>query len=552
MSILETSMLGAYQAPVDAALDEMASQNIVQRIWQRDHTVWKPDPTEIGNRLGWLDIVDQIRINIKDLIHEAREAHDAGYTDALLLGMGGSSLAPDLFSQIFDSGKAQRLHVLDSTDPGAVLAFDKKLNLAKTLFIVSSKSGTTVEMLSFFKHFCNRTARQVGQDKAGEHFVAITDKGSHLASLSEQSGFRATFLNNPHIGGRYSALSFFGLYPAALAGMDLGRLLNSASEMMKRCGPATPIHENPAAVLGAVMGTLARMGRDKLTLIMSSEIAPFSDWVEQLVAESLGKDGTGILPVVREPLGLADAYGEDRLFVEVRLADKKRQPSDPGPLAALANAGHPLLTFTVEDRYDLGGQFFLWGMATPIAGHLLGVNPFDQPNVESAKKRATAMVKAYQETGQLPAEPPARLSAETLLDFLEQARQGDYVALQAFVTPDEPTTRALRDLRTVIRGRTGLATTVGYGPRYLHSTGQLHKGDAGNGLFVMFTHDPEPDLPIPDEAGSDESSMSFGVLELAQALGDKQALEDAGRRVIRFHAGQDVVGALKRLLDGLT
>lgn len=551
MSLLDSSSFGPYRDVIAEALDVVAREDIVRRIWARDHTVWKPEPTEITNRLDWLIIMDQVEVNVHELRHEAREARNAGYTDVLLLGMGGSSLAPELYARVFGpKSRGLKLTVLDSTDPGAVLATEKRLNLAKTLFVVASKSGTTVEIHSFFKHFYNRTREKVGEKGVGEHFAAITDKGSKLAQIAEQLGFRATFLNNPNIGGRYSALSFFGMYPAALVGVDIEKLLDRASQMAERCKPDVPIDENPGAVLGAAMGMAARQGRDKLTLLTDLPIAAFGDWVEQLIAESTGKEGTGILPVVGEEFDSSAYYGEDRFFVSLSVEGEKRRTGSTD-FQVLEEAGHPVMSLQLRDIYDIGGQFFLWEFATAVAGYILGINPFDQPNVESAKKRATAMVNAYHESGQLPEWDSAPVTPMALAGFLEQGQVGNYVAIQAFVQPTEETRAALMTLRDAIRRRCGLATTMNYGPRYLHSTGQLHKGDAGNGLFVILTHDPAQDMPIPDGPGEPTSSITFGVLELAQALGDKQALEDAGRRVIHFHLGSDVVGGLRRLTEGL-
>jgi transaldolase/glucose-6-phosphate isomerase len=446
------------------------------------------------------------------------------------------------------------LAVLDSTDPGAVLTYAEQLDLFKTLFIVATKSGGTVETLSFFKFFYNRVAEAVGADDAGAHFVAITDAGSRLDHLARQHGFRTTFLNDPNIGGRYSALSFFGLVPAALIGVDLEELLNQALTMACNCGSCncSVVGDDYGSRLGAIMGELTKTGRDKLTLIISPAFGSFGDWVEQLIAESTGKEGKGILPVVGEPLGGPDVYGNDRLLVYLRLAG---DDTHDDAIQALGDAGHPVVRLHLDDLYDLGGQFFLWEIATVVAGSRLGINPFDQPNVEAAKVLARRTVAEYQEKGALPDGEFAPLTSEALEQFLTLAQTGErtansprsYIALQAFVQPTPETDAALLALRTRLRDRTKLATTVGYGPRFLHSTGQLHKGDAGNGLFIQFTADDLQDVPIPYEAGSSDSAMSFGVLKTAQALGDWQALLAAGRRVIRFHLGDDVVGGLRRL-----
>ena len=541
--------LGTYQSAVDTALAQMAEQKIMARIWAHDHTVWKPDPTEITNRLGWLHIAEAMLGNVPQLEELAEAVRADGYTHVLLLGMGGSSLAPEVFRITFGVREGYLdLAVLDSTDPGAVLAHAERLDLPRTLFIVATKSGGTVETLSFFKFFYNRMAEAVGVDHAGEHFVAITDPGTKLVDLAARYNFRATFLNDPNIGGRYSALSFFGLVPAVLIGTDVQLLLERALETHAGCASCLAEKENQGAWLGSIMGVLANEGRDKLTLVTSPSIASFGNWVEQLIAESTGKEGRGILPVVGEPLGAPEVYGDDRLFVGLELAGDEL---DDSALAALEDAGHPVVRLYLRDRYDLGGQMFLWEVATAVAGYHLGINPFDQPNVESAKVLARKMVAAYTEKGALLRGESAPLTAEAVREFLAQAKPGDYVTLQAYVTPGTETDVALQVLRIRLRDRLKLATTSGYGPRFLHSTGQLHKGDAGNGLFIQFTADDPRDADIPDEAGSSESSITFGVLKEAQAQGDQRALLDAGRRVIRFHLKDDVVGGVKRLADSL-
>ena len=550
-----TASLGPYQAVVDAALTEIVEERILARIWAHDHTVWKPEPTEITNRLGWLHTAEVMLENLPRLHGLVDGVRAEGYTHALLLGMGGSSLAPEVFCRTFGVRDGYLdLAVLDSTDPGAVQAYVEQLDLSKTLFIVATKSGGTVETLSFFKFFYNRVAETVGADEAGAHFIAITDAGSKLDHLARQHGFRTTFRNDPNIGGRYAALSFFGLVPAALIGVDSEELLSRALTMACNCESCNcpVVGDNYGGRLGVIMGELAKAGHDKVTLITSPGFGSFGDWVEQLIAESIGKEGKGILPVVGEPVGAPNVYGDDRLFAYLRLAE---DGTHDAKIQVLEDAGHPVVRLHLDDLYDLGGQFFLWEMATVVAGSRLGINPFDQPNVEAAKVLARRTVAEYQEKGALPTGEFAPLTVEALEQFLAQAQTGEktadlprsYIALQAFVQPTPETDAALLALRARLRDRTKLATTVGYGPRFLHSTGQLHKGDAGNGLFIQFTADDLQDIPIPDEAGSSDSAMSFGVLKAAQALGDWQALLAAGRRVIRFHLGDDVVGGLRRL-----
>lgn len=551
--------LGTNQAVVEQALERMAGENILARIWQQDHTVWKPDPKEIRNRLGWLYVAEEMQSHLAQLEALVYAVQQSGYRRAVLLGMGGSSLAPELFARTFGYQPGYlELEVLDSTDPGAVLAQDAKDDYTHTLFIVSTKSGGTEETLSFFKYFYQQTMRSLGSAKTGEHFIAITDPGSKLVEIANNREFRSLFLNDPNIGGRYSALSYFGLVPAALAGVDLRRLLHSAMEMASACRPGRPLEENPAAWLGAILGSLARQGRDKVTLLLSPHLASFGDWVEQLIAESTGKEGKGILPVTGEAIAPPQMYGSDRVFVSLTLAGESSNQTE---LDQLEVAGHPVVRMEIADVYDLGGQFFLWELATAIAGYFLEINPFDQPNVESAKQLARQMVAAYKSSGALPEEPatlqsdgitvfatePASDLNNVLNAFLSEAKGGDYLAIQAFLKPEEDTSRALQGLRHALQERTRLATTLGYGPRFLHSTGQLHKGDSGNGLFIQLTNSGDEDVPIPDEIASPSASMSFGVLKMAQALGDRQALQNAGRRVIRLHLAGDIPNQIERL-----
>ena len=559
--------LGVYQDAVDAALADIRDQRVMARIWDHDHTVWKPEPTEITNRLGWLHIAEAMEDEVQRLQEFADAARADGYTHALLLGMGGSSLAPEVFCKTFGVQKGYLdLAVLDSTDPAAVSAHAERLDPQRTLFIVSTKSGTTVETLSFFKFFYNWVRDAIGEQQAGDHFIAITDPGASLIDIAERYHFRDIFLNDPNIGGRYAALSFVGLVPAALIGMDIALLLNRAIVMVDNCKTLTHTKgdDTIAAQLGAVLGALATAGRDKVTLVASAQVASFGDWLEQLIAESTGKEGQGILPVVGEAEGSPDSYDDDRLFVHLCL---EGDTTDDAAVTGLESAGHPIIRINLHDRYDLGAQCFLWEMAVAVACHRLGVNPFNQPNVEAAKTRARQAVDEYKKRGTLPVETPTltggdiavygSVQAESpnteaaLADFLSQGEPGAYVAIQAYMQPIAEIEAALQGLRTKVRDRFLLATTVGYGPRFLHSTGQLHKGDGGRGLFIQFTVDDPTDIPIPDEGGSPESSLTFGVLKTAQAHGDRQALLDAGRRVIRFHLGKDAMKGLKALIEAV-
>lgn len=554
--------LGKYATQVDAALEKLASDKVLPRIWEIDHTVWKDKPDEISNRLGWLRITDMIRDNLKGLLAFVDEVRSAGFDKALLLGMGGSSLAPEVFRFTFGLKKGYPdLAVLDSTDPGAVLDRQLWADQGKTLFIVATKSGGTVETLSFMKHFYTRALDALGQEEAGSRFVAITDPGSKLESMAKDLGFRRTFLNDPNIGGRFSALSFFGMVPAALSGVDLEHLLQAAEAMMDACGGQgeTSLEHNSGAILGAILGVLANQGRDKVTLLASPALRFFGAWAEQLIAESTGKEGKGILPVDLEEAAGPEQYGQDRLFVQLSLN------GEGGPQAAvdkLEAAGHPVVRIRLDDIHQLGAEMFRWEMATAVASRFLGINPFDQPNVESAKVSARKAVAAYQEQGALPVLEPAleqdgiKVYADfkpsdlkdALAQFLARGKKdSSYVCLQAYLHPTDKAWNALQQLRHRIRERTGFATSNGFGPRFLHSTGQLHKGDGGNGLFLQFTAAADKDIPVPDQAGSQQSSISFEVLRNAQALGDRNALLDAERQLLGFDLGSDAVSALKKL-----
>ena len=538
--------LGPFQNRIQKEINALQSMNAISRIWNIDHTVWKPEPTEIANRLGWLTIADEMETRVEEINDLVQEAICAGYTQAVLLGMGGSSLAPEVFQRTFGTKEGfLDLWVLDSTDPGTVLTYADKLDAAKTLFIVSTKSGGTVETLSFFKFFYN-WMQEKGIGDVSNHFIAITDPGSKLETMAKDLNFRKTFINNPNIGGRFSALSFFGLVPAALLGADLYELLKRTKDMMSVCQKTELAPEkNMGGFIGAVMSALAAEGRNKLTFVMSDAVISFGDWVEQLIAESTGKEGKGILPVVGEPEAEPSIYGEDRIFINITM---KGDSSKKAWLDSLAAAGHPVLTLEMNDLYDLGKQMFVWEMATAVSGIEMQINPFDQPNVESAKVSARAMVTAFEETGSLPEDTPEEPSSTVLDDFLNDTKTGNYIAIQAYVQPTPETNVALKQLQAKLQKQYQVAVTTGYGPRFLHSTGQLHKGDSGQGRFIQITADSARDADIPNEAGKPESGMSFQVLKMSQALGDKEALKQAGRKVIRFHVTGDIPKGITTLI----
>ena len=546
------------EAAVNERLAALAAADFSERLWAADPTLWKADDDAhqriVADALGWLSVFEGVRDEVHGLTGFVSELRAEGYRSAVLLGMGGSSLAPEVMHAILGTRLGcLDLHVLDSTDPAAVAAVEAAVDLESTLFVVASKSGGTTETACYHAYFYERLREHCG-DHAGQHFVAITDEGTSLEEQALEQGFRAIFLNPADIGGRYSALSFFGMVPAALIGVDLERLLDGVRAMAVACGPDVPVEHNPALRLGAAMGELALRGRDKLTLVFEPPLAPLGVWVEQLVAESTGKEGTGILPVDLEELGPSDAYGDDRVFAAVRLAGA----ADAGiaeALEALRDAGHPVLEHDVVDVLDLGGEFLRWEIAVAAAGHVLGIDAFDQPNVQESKDITKGLLGEYAETGELPAEPAAHDGRRVvypvgdedlpaaLREFFAQAAAGDYVALQAYVAPGQAVWDQLQAVRLLLRDGLRVATTLGYGPRYLHSTGQLHKGGPNKGLFLqLLGHDPG-DVEIPGQP------YSFGVLKRAQARGDLTALRAHGCRAMRVCLGDDVPAGLARLAE---
>ncbi|MFN2615561.1 MAG: bifunctional transaldolase/phosoglucose isomerase [Thermoleophilaceae bacterium] len=506
------------------------SENVAQRVWRRDESLWGgPDVPEIGNRLGWLTISEKMLEHAGELNAFVDEVKGDGFTDAVLLGMGGSSLGPEVIRRSYgDIPEALRLHVLDSTDPGAVRSLERSLELDKTLFIVSSKSGGTVETLSHMKHFYELAGSN------GSQFVAITDPGSPLVAEAESRGFRRVFENDPDIGGRYSVLSNFGLVPAALMGVSVEAVLHRCQVAEQNCAQFGSGATNSGLWLGVVLGELALQGRDKATYVVDEPISSFGLWVEQLVAESTGKEGKGILPVADEPLGAPEAYGDDRVFLHLRNADDPDAESD-AKLEALAKAGHPTLTLAVHGASDLGRIFFFAEFATAVAGWVLEINPFDQPNVQEAKDN-TAKVLAMSSAPDLP-----DADDDALRGLLGQAQPPRYVALMGYVEPSSDFDAAIAELRTAIRDATRATTTFGYGPRFLHSTGQLHKGGPPNGLFLQLLHDGDQDVDVPGE------DYSFGRLKNAQADGDLLTLRDHGLSAERIRLQGDPAAAVREL-----
>ena len=540
--------LGQYDSAVSLMASRLDAKNVTARLNARDHTLWSNDPTEISDRLAWLTLPADIRAEIDDLLRFADTVHAQGFRQLVLLGMGGSSLGPEVIRQVIgsstDSLRAE-MFTLDSTVPAWVAAATAAVDPAHTLFAVSSKSGTTTEPLAFYAHFRHLVESKVGPEKAGSNFTAVTDPGTPLEALAQNAGFRRAFINDPDIGGRYSVLSYFGLVPAALMGVDLPLLLGPAERMQRACTSAGPVADNPGAWLGTVIGALATQGRDKLTLVASPRIAGFGLWVEQLLAESTGKSGTGIIPIAAEPLENPAHYGDDRFFVQLRLADDDSEEALAADrmLEQFKVAGHPVARLEMSDAYDLGAEFYRWEYATAIAGHILGIHPFDQPDVQGAKDRTVSVLDRYQGEGQLP-----KLSADdpaTLITLLDQSGPGDYLAVMAYLHDSPGIANAVRELRRRVMKQHRIATTAGYGPRFLHSTGQLHKGGPNSGIYLQLTQQHSENVPIPDWP------FSFGVLADAQASGDLQALRELGRRTVSVRLEGDPADAINRLTQTL-
>ena len=545
--------LGAYQNAIEMRLDKMQEEQFPSRFWKKDPELWKKDPLtkEISNSMGWLNVVEKMLQALPLLEQFKADIKEAGFSHVILMGMGGSSLAPLVFQRSYSKDiNNLPLTILDTTDPITIKAIEKKAPLENTLFIVAGKSGTTSETTAFYDYFYDKM-KLLKVDRAGENFVAITDPGTRLLKLAEEQNFRHIFLNFADIGGRYSALSYFGIVPAVLLEINVRKLLERSLKMVCNCAPYIPIHHNPGFLMGGVIGELAKQGRNKLTFLMSPSLSPLTIWLEQLIAESTGKEGVGILPVDGNPLGEPNMYGEDRVFVYVSFSNETEELIED-KLKELANAGHPVITVYLEDLLDLGQEFFRWEVATATAGAILGINPFDQPNVQESKDITNSLLKQLQEQGHLPVEAPVFTEGplryyssenvekgELLLEeFFGKARPGDYIAIQAYLTESPEIEKALQDISLYLNERLRLPVTIGYGPRYLHSTGQYHKGGPATGLFLQLTTEDCDDVPIPGH------SYTFGVFKKAQALGDLKALRNHKRKVISINLGRNTVKGL--------
>lgn len=561
--------LGGLQPQVEGRLRQINDKQKVSRIWEKDPSVWKQGDAKtqkgIKNRLGWLGVVHMMRDHVDELTNFARQVRDDGYTSVVLLGMGGSSLAPEVMCRVLGTADGYpRFFMLDSTDPGTVSAIERRIDPGKTLFLVSTKSGGTTETISFYRYFREKAEAAIGS-KAGANFVAITDPGSSLEKLAEKEGFRRTFLNPEDIGGRYSALSYFGLVPAALMGIDVAALLDNAARMVKACEPGANAQHNPGVWLGAILGEAFKEGRDKVTITTSPDLDSFGLWAEQLIAESTGKEGKGLVPIVGEPLGRPSAYGQDRLFVYLRL-DGSVDSQQEHDLHKLELAGHPVIRLKMRDKLELGAEFFRWEMAIAVAGAIMCLDPFGEPNVQESKDNTQHLLDKYEKKDRLPEVDPilesdglalygdsealSRAGFEGTLDsalrsFLRTVRPGDYVGMMAYIPSTGEQEELLLDARITIRNTLRVATTFGYGPRFLHSTGQLHKGGPNKGMFIQITADPRRDLSIPD------APYTFGTLLRAQALGDLESLQKHGRRAIRLHIRGDLSEGVEHIRQAL-
>ncbi len=551
---------GRLAGAVAWSLEDWKKNNKVARLWQKDASLWSG--TDESNWLGWLTITEEQIAHIDVLKQVAEDVKTARFKDALLLGMGGSSLCPEVLRMTFGKMKGfPELHVLDSTDPAQIKAIEAKVDLQRTLCIVSSKSGSTLEPNIYKQYFFERVKAKVGEKEAGNHFSAITDPGSKMQQVAEADKFRRIFLGVPSIGGRYSAISNFGMVPAAVMGLDVEKFLKNTEEMVTACGASSAADFNPGVILGTILGVAANHGRDKITIVTSPGIFDLGAWLEQLIAESTGKIGKGIIPVDRERLARPASYGNDRVFAYVRLASKPSKAQDAA-VAALEKAGHPVVRITLPSTYNLGQEFFRWEIATAVAGSIIGINAFNQPDVEASKIETKKLTSQYETTGSLPAESPffeekgiklfadekntaalkggAKL-ADVLKAHLSRIGAGDYFAVLGYITMNPANEKTLQTIRHAVRDKKKVATVLGFGPRFLHSTGQAYKGGPNSGVFLQITGDDAKDLPVPGQ------KYTFGIVKAAQARGDFAVLAERGRRALRVHLGKNLKTALAML-----
>jgi transaldolase/glucose-6-phosphate isomerase len=545
---------------VAASLDDWKTNNKVARLWQKDASLWSG--TDESNWLGWLTITEEQLSRIDALKQIAGEVKKARFKHALLLGMGGSSLCPEVLRLTFGKIKGfPELHVLDSTDPAQIKAIEAKVDLKSSICIVSSKSGSTLEPNIYKQYFFERVKAKVGEKEVGNRFIAITDPGSKMQQVAEADKFRKIFMGVPSIGGRYSAISNFGMVPAAIMGLDVAKFLKNTDEMVKACGAFSAADSNPGVLLGTILGVAANHGRDKITIIASPGISDLGAWLEQLIAESTGKIGKGIIPVDREHLAKPATYGNDRVFAYLRLASKPNKAQDAA-VTAIEKAGHPVVRITLPNAHALGQEFFRWEIATAVAGSTIGINAFNQPDVEASKIETKKLTSQYETTGSLPPESPffeekgiklfadekntatlqggAKL-ADVLKTHLSRLGAGDYFAVLGYITMNPANEKLLQGIRHAVRDRKKVATVLGFGPRFLHSTGQAYKGGPNSGVFLQITCDDAKDMPVPGQ------KYTFGIVKAAQARGDFAVLAERGRRALRVHLGKNLKSGLAAL-----
>jgi transaldolase/glucose-6-phosphate isomerase len=544
---------------VAASLDDWKKNNKVVRLWQKDASLWSN--TDENNWLGWLTITEDQLAHIDVLQQMAAEVKKARFKHALLLGMGGSSLCPEVLRMTFGKIKGfPELHVLDSTDPAQIRAIEAKVDLKSTVCIVSSKSGSTLEPNIYKQYFFDRVRSKVGEKEVGNRFIAITDPGSKMQQVAEADKFRRIFMGVPSIGGRYSALSNFGMVPGAIMGLNVSKFLKITEEMVTACGASSAADVNPGVILGTILGVAANHGRDKLTIVTSPGIFDLGAWLEQLIAESTGKIGKGIIPVDRERLAKPAAYGNDRVFAYLRLASKPNKAQDAA-VAALEKAGHPVVRITLPNVATLGQEFFRWEIATAVAGSIIGINAFNQPDVEASKIETKKLTTQYEATGSLPPEVPffedkgiklfadeknvaavhGPKLADVLTAHLSRLGAGDYFAVLGYIPMNAANEKALQGIRHALRDKKKVATVLGFGPRFLHSTGQAYKGGPNSGVFLQITCDDAKDLPVPGQ------KYTFGIVKAAQARGDFAVLSERGRRALRVHLGKNLKSGLAAL-----
>ena len=550
--------LGIYTDQIDAKLDALSGSVLVERVWKKDHTVWSKNPEEIVNRLGWLDLPENISSFFNEILEFKQQIIDEGITHIVLLGMGGSSLAPEFFSETFNNKNSLKLKIVDSTHPGSIRNTKDSINSSTTLFIVSTKSGSTVETISLLKYFYRELTKELGENFVGKHFAAITDPGSELQKLAQDLKFRKLFLNDPNIGGRFSVLSLFGLVAAAFSGVDLEKLIKSSLKISEVSKQNSCINNTPAR-LGIALGELCKAGVDTVFVITSPEITHFKYWLEQLVAESTGKNGNGLLPVIKDSF-TKDFENKNCSYLFVGLENDKDIEKQ---FALAVSDGNPSFYIKLDDIYEVGGEFFRWEIAVSILGHILNINPFDQPDVELAKKITKEFIDLYKSKGEFRI-PKANISFEDI-DFYSKngfenieninswffklVKNKGYIAILAFIEHTKENESFLNGLSNYFMNKYQIPATFGFGPRYLHSTGQLHKGDSGKGIFIHITSDIETDIDIPDNANNDFSSLSFKTLFRAQALGDYNALVNKDRDILQIHCRDSFKNSCNKLKD---